>query len=494
VLISNYALGIDIGTSSTKGVLVNIETGEVVASKIVEHKSLNPAPGHFEGDANAWWQEFVTIARELASGEENIVAVGVSGMGPCVLLTDEFGTPLRPAILYGVDTRSIEQIESMNALLGAENVFQQTGSFLTSQAVGPKLLWVEENEPEIWKAARKLFMPASWLSWNLTGEYRLDHHSASQSNPLYDPHTHDWHSEWVDKFRGNITLPELGWPGDIAGKVTEEAAKQTGLPAGIPVIIGTIDAWTESISIGATNPGDLMLMYGTSMFMVNTTDKLLKHPTNWATVGAYPGSYNLAAGLATSGAITSWLKTLFGDVDFTNLVAEAASSPAGANGLLMLPYFAGERTPINDLNARGVIIGLTTSHTRGDIYRAALEAIAFGIRHNVEEMRKSGTKITRIAAVGGGTKGSLWTQIVSDITGLTQDISATSIGASLGAALLAANTVTEAKIEDWNPIASQVVPNQENAALYDALYKDYLALYTSTKEISHNLAKLQRQR
>lgn len=491
-MITNYALGVDIGTSSTKGVLVDIASGEVVASKIIEHKSLNPAPGHFEGDANAWWEEFVTIARELSTHEGNIVAVGVSGMGPCVLLTDENGKPLRPAILYGVDTRSIEQIESINEMLGAENIFQQTGSFLTSQAVGPKLLWVQENEPEVWDDARKLFMPASWLSWNLTGNYRLDHHSASQSNPLYDPHSLNWHSEWADKFRGNITLPELGWPGEIAGTITDSAVRLTGLPTGIPVIIGTIDAWTESISIGATNPGDLMLMYGTSMFMINTTDKLLKHPTNWATVGAYPGSYNLAAGLATSGAITSWLRTLFGDIDFTTLVAEAALSPAGANGLLMLPYFAGERTPINDLNARGVIIGLTTSHTRGDIYRAALEAIAFGIRHNVEEMRKSGTQISRIAAVGGGTKGSLWTQIVSDITGLTQDISTTSIGASLGAALLAAKTVTEAKIEDWNPLASQVFPNLENAELYDSLYQDYLALYRNTKEISHRLAKLQR--
>lgn len=174
--------------------------------------------------------------------------------------------------------------------------------------------------------------------------------------------------------------------------MTDEAAAQTGLPPGIPVITGTIDAWTEAVSVGAHGDGDLMLMYGTTMFLVVTGTDTLRTPSMWTTAGAFPGSRNLAGGLSTSGALTAWLKDLTG-ADYPVLLAEAAASPVGANGLVTLPYFAGERTPILDPDARGVIAGLTLRHTRGDLYRSALEATAMGVRHNVETMRAAGADI-----------------------------------------------------------------------------------------------------
>ncbi|WP_430593094.1 FGGY-family carbohydrate kinase [Humidisolicoccus flavus] len=487
-------LGVDIGTSSTKGVLVDT-AGTVVAQVSRSHEPSRPKPGHVEMDGELWWSEFCSIARELSASAAShgapIESVGVSGMGPCALLTDEAGTPLRPAILYGVDTRSAAQIEAINARYGADAILQRTGSELSSQAIGPKLQWVADNEPEVWARARRLFMPASWLAWNLTGEYVLDHQSASQMNPLYDSTSLDWFAPWADELRGAISLPPLAWAGDQAGRVAEAAAEATGLPGGIPVIVGTIDAWTEAVSIGAHEVGDLMLMYGTTLFMINTSAERSIHPALWGTVGAFPNTFNFAAGMATSGAITNWLDGLFGKPGFPALIAEASQSPAGSNGLLMLPYFAGERTPINDPAARGVIAGLTLHHTRGDLYRAALEATAFGVRHNVEAMRAAGATIDRIVAVGGGTSSALWPQIVSDVTGLVQEMPTHSIGASLGAAFLAASLVTEVDISLWNPIQGSVEPDPERAEFYDSLYEQYRALHERTSDIQHHLTTLQ---
>jgi xylulokinase len=287
----------------------------------------------------------------------------------------------------------------------------------------------------------------------------------------------------------------LVWAGDIVGSVTDEAQALTGIPAGTPVIAGSIDAWTEAVSVGAHNDGDLMLMYGTTMFLVATGQDTLRSPSMWTTVGVFPGSRNLAGGLATSGALTAWVKDLTGE-DFAQLLAEANESPTGANGLVMLPYFAGERTPILDPDARGVIAGLTLQHGRGDLYRAALEATAFGVRHNIETMREAGADIRRVVAVGGGTQGELWLQIVSDVTGIAQVVPRTTVGASYGAAFLAAVAVSEPGaaplLEDWNPVATTIEPDSTKTDFYDGLYQHYRDLYTSTVPIVHALAHHQR--
>lgn len=505
-------LGVDVGTSSTKGVLVGAD-GTILATAVREHDVSRPAPGHVEMDAEIWWQEFVEIATELtAAGTERrtadgarldgpvqVQAVGVSGMGPCVLLADETGSPVRPAILYGVDTRAGEQITRLTAELGEQAILDRGGSVLTSQAAGPKIAWVREQEPEAYAAARRLLMPASFLALRLTGRYVLDHHSASQCSPLYDSQALAWHEPWWQQIAGGIEPPTLQWPADLAGTITAEAAAQVdGLEEGTPVITGTIDAWTEAISADAQNVGDLMLMYGTTLFLVATTDQRVTSRTMWGTVGALPGTYCLAGGMATSGAITSWLRRLTGGAPYAELVAEAREVGPGAGGLLMLPYFAGERTPIQDPDARGTIIGLTLDHGRGHLYRSALEATAFGIRHNVEQLREAGAPIGRVVAVGGGTTGGLWTQIVSDITGIEQVIPSTTVGASYGAAILAAEHAPacdgdlDSRAAAWNPPAEVLQPDPEVTALYDELYQHYRALYPATADTAHALAALQR--
>lgn len=486
-------LGVDIGTSSSKGVLVTLD-GEIIRSATRSHAVERPFPGHVEMDANIWWQEFVELSQELLSdGNIEVVAVGVSGMGPCVLVTDEANRPLRPAILYGVDTRASAQIVALNDRFGESAILQRCGSPLTSQAAGPKLAWIADNEPATFVRARRLFMPSSWLAFQLTGAYVLDFHSASQSTPLFDTRALAWNDDWAALIAPDLALPPLHWPGEPAGTVTPCASEATGLPIGVPVITGTIDAWSEAISVGAQTTGDLMLMYGTTMFLVNTVADAVTSPTMWGTVGALPGTRNLAGGMATSGAITGWLRELFGSPEYPDLLEEAAASGPGARGLMMLPYFAGERTPVQDPDARGIIAGLTLSHTRGDIYRAALEATALGVRHNIDAMTDAGAAIDRIVAVGGGTQGSLWTQIVTDVTGRKQVIPSKTIGASFGAAFLAAGLEHDVDIADWNPVAEVLEPNTELATDYNELYRLYRELFPATRDIAHALADRERR-
>ena len=487
-------LGVDIGTSSSKGVLVDFD-GRILATAVRAHPVDRPHPGQVEMAAELWWDEFVQLSRELLGAVEvDVVAVGVSGMGPCVLLTDEAGVALRPAILYGIDSRATAQIERLTMELGGSDAIRaRCGSALSTQAVGPKLAWLAENEPDVFARARRLFMPSSWLVWRLTGNYLLDQHSASQCTPLYDMASGSWYAPWASTIAPQLDLPPLVWPGDVAGVVGIAAAALTGLPAGIPVIAGTIDAWSEAVSVGAQGVGDLMLMYGTTMFLINTVAKPITSPALWGTVGAFPGTHSLAGGMATSGAITGWLLELFGSVDYPELIALAEASGPGARGLVMLPYFAGERTPIADPDARGILAGLTLSHTRGDLYRAALEATALGVRHNIETMADAGATIGRIVAVGGGAQGTLWTQIVSDVTGLAQVIPTQTIGASFGAAFLAASAVAEVRIGDWNPAKEIREARTETAADYEQLYQIFRELYPATQEISHALAERQRR-
>ncbi|HEY0495116.1 MAG TPA: FGGY-family carbohydrate kinase [Kutzneria sp.] len=482
-------VGIDIGTSASKGVLVATD-GTVRHRASRPHAVSTPAPGWFEHDAEAvWWRDFVDIARELvaAAAGAPLDGLAVSGIGPCLLPCSSLGEPLRPAILYGVDTRATAEISQLTDLFGGDEILRRGGSPLTSQAVGPKLRWLAVNEPHVWARTRMLLMASSFLVHRLTGRYVLDHHSASQCSPLYDLGRREWAADWASVVAPGLPLPSLVWPTEVVGHVSEAAFQATGLPAGLPVTAGTVDAWAESVSVGVREPGDAMVMYGTTMFLVQVVDQPRPHPGLWTTSGVFPGTSTLAAGMATSGAVTDWLRGLVGG-SFTDLVARARDVPAGSRGLLVLPYFAGERTPLFDPSARGVIAGLTLSHGPAELYRAVLEGIAYGLRHNLEAMTAAGGAARRLVAVGGGTQGGLWTQIVSDVTGLPQQLTRESIGASLGDAMLAASA-DGVDVSGWNPVVQTVQPDP--AGLYDEFYDHYRSLYPATVDTAHFLAEQQ---
>jgi xylulokinase len=394
-----HVLGVDIGTASSKAVLTTT-SGRIIARATRTHDTSLPRPGWVEHDAEAtWWADFCSLTRDMITDSGcQVDAVAISGIGPCVLPTDVSGCPLRPAILYGVDTRAVEIGARIQADLGgADAVLQRCGSVISSQAAGPKLVWIAEHEPTVWANTRRFFMAHNFLVHRLTGAYTLDHQSASQCVPLYDPHHEHWDTTLVESLTPGHELPDLAWPSDVAGHITNLAAHATGLPAGIPVAVGTIDAWAEAESVDVRDPGDLMLMYGSTMFFIGVTDHPVRAPALWSTKGNHQGQSTLAAGMASSGSITQWFRDLNGDSDFDALVAAAARSPAGANGLLTLPYFAGERTPIADPQARGAIAGLTLTHTRGDLYRSLLEGIAFGVHHNLSAYTSIGASPTGLS-------------------------------------------------------------------------------------------------
>jgi xylulokinase len=503
-------LGIDIGTYESKGVITD-DFGRVVARAAVEHDLSIPQPGWAEADAETvWWGDFVQLTRVLlkSSGVKaaDIAAIGTSAIGPCVLPIDEAGRPLRPAILYGIDTRAVAEVEELTQELGAEWIPMRTGCSLSSQSAGPKILWIRRHETTVWAGTVRVMTSTSWMVYRLTGRVVIDHYTAAACGPLYDLHEKGWNSRSAALICPEAMLPEIDWTTAIAGRVTEEAARQTGLATGTPVIVGTADAASEAVSSGVLEPGDTMLMYGSSLFFIEICRSLPQIRELWPTVYLTPGSWAMAAGMSTAGALTRWFRDQLSPMEkraeeeggsnaYQALADLAAPIAPGSEGLLFLPYFSGERTPLNDPLARGIVAGLTLSHTRAHLYRALLEGLAYSIRQNLEAMERAGEPPQRLVAVGGGTKNPLWVQIVSDVTAREQHV-VESGGAAYGDAILAAVGVgTLHGIEDarrWVPESRVVVPRPDETRIYELYYPLVRELYQSSRKVAHTLARLGR--
>ena len=501
-----HLLGIDVGTYESKAALVD-RTGRLVASAAIGHEMSLPAAGLAEHDADAvWWHDFVALCRSVLSrsgvSPRDIAGIGCSAIGPCVLAVDRGGRPLRPAILYGIDTRASAEVAELTAALGEPWVLEQTGSALGSQAAGPKILWLRRHEPEIWKKVARLMTSTSYLVYRLTGRVVIDHYTAAAYGPLYNLHGRGWDPKPLALVCDAALLPELDWSAAVAGRVSREAAEETGLAEGTPVTVGTADAAAEAVAAGVLDPGDTMLMYGSTLFFIQICSRLPASREQWPTVYLEPGTFALAAGMSTTGALTRWFRDQLAPLEaaaeraggasaYQALAEEAARVPPGAKGLLMLPYWSGERTPVNDPLARGVLVGLTLSHGRPHMFRAALEGIAFGVRHNLEAMAAAGAAPRRLVAIGGGVKNPLWVQIVSDVTGREQVVQATP-GASYGDAMMAAVGVgllpSLSESRRWLPAGAAVRPDPEAAAFYDRRYPLFRELYESTRALVHALA------
>jgi xylulokinase len=487
-------LGIDVGTGSSKAVLADA-AGTVVDSARIAHDISLPRPDWAEFDAEGvGWPEVQRLSAELLARHDRsrVAGVCVSAMGPCLVVTDDQLHPLRPTILYGIDARAGDEIRELTELIGSDALLAEGGKLLSSQAVGPKLRWISRHEQDVWRRASQWHSLSSYLVAKLTGEHVLDHHTASQCDPMYDLAGNRWHPERLGLLAEHLATPRLAWPAEVVGQVHAAAAESTGIPKGVPVCAGTVDAWSEALGAGVRRPGDLLLMYGSTMFFVKVIDRFAVHDKLWTTAGVEPGTLTLAAGMSTSGSLLDWMQRLFGGVPFETLLDEAAATPPGADGLLVLPYFAGERTPVFDPDARGLIIGLTLRHGRGNLYRAACEGIGFGIRQIVDLLDGIGQPIERIRAVGGGAQARLWLQIVSDISGRPQEVPAQTIGASYGDALLAA-TGTGAVPEgtDWAVPADVIAPDPDRKRIYDRLFATYETLYPATAQHVHELARMQ---
>ena len=437
----------------------------------------------------------VAITRELLAvsglAPGAIDAVATSAIGPCMLPVDARGQPLMNAVLYGVDTRASAQIAALNARIGEARILETCGNALTSQSAGPKILWLKETHPDVYARAAWFLTSTSYLVWKLTGEVVIDHYTAANFPPLYDVKRLDWSADLAPDIVPLERLPGLRWSTEIAGGVTAAAAAETGLAAGTPVTVGTVDAVAEAVSVGVQAPGDTMLMYGSTIFTIQVTDRPIRDSRLWYAPWIVPEAHASMAGLATSGTLTRWFRDeLARGADFGDLVAEAAASPKGAKGLLCLPHFSGERTPIHDPMAKGAFFGLDLTHTRGDLFRAVLEGIAAGTGQILETYREAGAHPGTVYAVGGGTKNEVWLQATSDLGQVSQVVRQRTVGASYGDAFLAAVAVraaTPERIGAWNPVVRTVRPDRVPA--YERQYPLWKALYAQTKDISRALGE-----
>ncbi|WP_298920036.1 FGGY-family carbohydrate kinase [uncultured Roseobacter sp.] len=493
-----YTIGIDVGTFETKGVLVD-HAGTVIAQAARGHQMLVPQPGWAEHRPEEdWWGDFVFVSQRLLAQSDidprDIKAVACSAIGPCMLPVDTEGNPLMNGVLYGVDGRAEKQVQALTDRIGEETIIARCGNALTSQSVGPKILWLKQECPEIYAKTAHILTSTSFLVQRLTGEIVIDHYTAANFSPLYDVTTQSWVSDMADDIVPLEKLPRLLWSGEIAGEITAEAAEATGLAAGTPVTAGTIDAAAEAFSVGVDGPGDMMMMYGSTIFIILRAASPVSDPAIWYAPWLFEGEHASMAGLATSGTLTHWFRDhIARDLEmedaFSTLAQEAMASPPGANGLLLLPYFSGERTPIHDINAKGAFFGLNLTHTRGDMYRALIEGIAYGTRHVTDTFADLGQRPKRLLAVGGGTQNRLWLQATSDICGLDQVVCEKTTGASYGDAFLAAlaiGVVKRADISAWNPVSETI--EAAGDPIYEKHYALFRRLYEQTKDLAAELS------
>lgn len=508
-----YILGVDIGTQGIKAVALD-ENLRPAARVYTETSVSSPRPGWMEHDAEAvWWQGFCHAVRQLLAElpSQDILGVGCSGIAPCMLPVDAEGKPLRPAILYGIDTRCRDEVAEMTEALGEERVLQLNKRPLTTQSVGPKILWFRKNEPELYRRTARVFSATNYIIHRLTGAFVIDRPQACELAPFYSYDTGDWDEQVLDLFGiPRSMLPAIGRPYEAAGVITAEAAAASGLPEGIPVTIATVDAFAEFVSTGAYSQGELAIIYGTTGVIALTTDQLPVMKDIW--IFPHPlfdDHYLVIGAMAATAALTKWFRDNFGELEklmeqrvhrsaYEFLGDQAAAVPAGSEGLLALPYFNGERTPIADPKASGVIMGLTTYHTRAHVYRALLEAAAYGFRHHLDLFEEYGFSIQQVTACGGGARSSLWVQIVSDVTGYDQIRPRVSLGSDVGTAYLVARTVgwidsfLGLKERLSGDALATATADPDARCTYDEYYQIYRRLYGSIKDEMHALAALQR--
>ncbi len=504
-------MGIDTGTNSSKGVLID-NTGKIIAEHATEHAMTNPAPGHYEHDADKdWWGDLCIISKALLekSGVDprDVKAVGTSALGADCLPVDEQCRPLRQAILYGIDARATDEMAQLTEMYGEEQIRKWYGRPLCSSDVMPKILWIKNKEPEVYAKAHKFLTGSSFIAAKLTGNYVVDRFLGLASfNPLYF-NDGTPNPETCKPICRPDQLAEVKEANDIAGYVTEEAARDTGLAVGTPVIVGTDDSGAEAISTGVVAPGKMMIQFGSSIYMILGTEGLVDDERLWREEFIVPGLCDISAGTNTAGSLTKWYRdTVFPDAlaiekaggpdAYQTMMAGVGEIPPGSCGLITLPYLAGERTPINDPQAKGILFGLTLAHTRQHMYRSALESVAYSVNQQLKIMMSHDVPIDQIFAVGGGVKNELWMQIVADVTGKEISTPAITVGASFGDALMAASGIrypgfeTFDKLTDFIKPGKTYIPNMENHEIYKKYQAIYDELYPATVGLMHRLDEI----
>ena len=493
----SYVLGIDVSTTATKAVLID-ESGAVVGVGASAYGFSVPRPLWSEQDPELWWDGAVAAIRSVIATTgvpaDEVVAIGLTGQMHGAVLLDVAGDVLRPAILWN-DQRTATECDAIRDALGPERLIAITGNDALTGFTAPKLVWVRDHEPDVWRRIAHVLLPKDYLRLRLTGDYALDKADGA-GTLLFDLAARDWSTEVLDALRIERAWMPPTWEGpEITGVVTAIAAAATGLRAGTPVVAGGGDQSANAVGVGAVTVGTMALSLGTSGVVFATTDRPLYEPHGrvHAFCHAVPGRWHLMSVMLSAGGSLRWFRdAIVPGVEFGDLVDAAAEIPAGSGGLLFLPYLSGERSPHPDPLARGAFVGLTLTHDLRHLTRAVLEGVAFGLRDGLDLMIDAGTPVPdQIRASGGGTESPLWRQILADVLGAEIATVNTSEGAAYGAGVLAAVgagwypsvEAASAALVTATPVAS---PGPDTEAYRDA-HAIYRELYPALAPTFHRM-------
>lgn len=488
----NYFMGIDVSTTGSKALLID-STGSVVAAASSPHTLSMPHSLWSEQDPHEWWLAAVnsisTVLKKTGIAPESVTAVGLTGQMHGLVLLDDSGNVLRPAILWN-DQRTQAQCDEIHARIGRERFIQISGNLALTGFTAPKILWVAQNEPEIYAHTRHVLLPKDYIRYRLTGEFAMDKADGS-GTVLFDLKKRDWSGEIMSAL--NIPgewMPPTFEGSEFTGAVTASAASETGLAAGTRVAAGGGDQAAQAVGVGAVEPGIIGLTVGTSGVVFAATPAAMIEPEGrlHAFCHAVPDMWHLMGVMLSAAGSLQWYRdTLAPEMSFEALLKEAEAVPAGSEGLLFLPYLTGERTPHPDPQARGAFIGLTIRHTRGHMTRAVLEGVAFGLKDSFRLIQNAGLEqITQVRASGGGTKGMLWRQILASVLESELVTVNTAEGAAFGAALLAgvgagAWSDVRTACRETIRITGQTMPDAKDAKRYQQTYSLYRELYPALK-------------
>lgn len=488
----NYFLGLDISTTASKALLMD-EKGAVICVASQPHSLQTPHPLWSEQDPAEWWQAASASIRQVLAqaalrGEE-IAALGLTGQMHGLVLLDEQGQVLRPAILWN-DQRTQSQCDEIHRRIGREAFIQISGNVALTGFTAPKILWVAQNEPDIFSRARHILLPKDYIRYRLTGEFAMDKADGS-GTALFDLKSRGWSAEILSA----LGIPPEWMPPTFegtafTGQISAEAARITGLKAGTPVAAGGGDQAAGAVGMGVVEPGIIGLTVGTSGVVFATTPTALIEPQGrlHAFCHAAPGLWHLMGVMLSAAGSLQWFRdTLAPGMAFDDLLNEARAVPAGSEGLQFLPYLSGERTPHPDPLARGAFVGLTLRHGRGHLTRAVLEGVAFGLKDSFTLIKQAGLgEIRQLRASGGGIKSALWRQILASALGAELVTVNTAEGAAFGAALLAAVgagefSSVEAACRATIRVTGSVLPAPEQVNAYAKLIPLYRELYPALK-------------
>jgi xylulokinase len=494
-----FFIGIDTSTTATKALLMN-ENGKVLGVASNEYLFEIPQPLWSEQSPSLWWHATTESIRQVLAktgvDASSVKGIGLTGQMHGLVLLDEKGEVLRPALLWN-DQRTGSQCDTIRQKLGKERLIQVTGNDALTGFTAPKILWVQENEPEIWKRVRHILLPKDYVRYKLTGEFACDCADGA-GTILFDLKNRDWSREVLAALDIPFEyLPKVYEGTDITGTLLSKVAGELGLPGGIPVVGGGGDQAASAVGTGAVSAGVASLSLGTSGVVFVTTDTPAIEPEGrlHAFCHSVPGKWHFMGVMLSAAGSLRWHRdTLAPNTDYDTLLKPAADIPPGSDGLLFLPYLTGERTPHPDPLARGAFVGLTVRHTLPHLTRSVLEGVSFGLRDSFELIKNAGVaQIKEVRVTGGGAKSPLWRQILADVFDIELTTVSSVEGAAYGAALLAA--VGTGSFPDVQTACEKAVhvtgvtrPGPASA-IYNEIYPIYRDLYPSLTVQFNRLAK-----